>query len=310
MGRLHVPSPTLKPHPRLSTGGVPPIIPQISIQTTGSPPSSSPPERSYLFGNVATSMKEPDDDLNLARYLQGGRRHTLGATQNNTLITPEQLQRLRESTELSSSNAGSTTTNSVVNRLGGMLLDSSNLQQALSFGTVVDHSSQNNMSGASMHRHLQPSRARMGRRVSDGGPYLKAYQKYFMERRNPNLAQINSSSALNQGVSSDVGRAGSMKVLRQQSKAMQQVDMYGAQRQWLQPQNSHVSFLGLLPLRAYNLYMDCQISKLKYVYSIALCKTFPMMCLDLNSVIGRKFIKFGKTKGYSLTFFSENQLFW
>lgn len=244
MGRLHVPSPNLKPHPRLSTGGVPPIIPQISIQTTGSPPSSSPPERKYLFGNVATSIKEPDDemrDLNLARYLQGGRRHTLGATQNNTLITPEQLQRLRESTELSSSNTGSTTTNSVVNRLGGMLLDSSNLQQALSFSTVVDHSSQSNMSGASAHsKHLQP-RPRMGRRVSDGGPYLKAYQKYFMERRNPNLAQINSNNALNQGISGDVGRAGSMKALRQQSKAVQQGEAYGGQRQWLQPQNSHVS---------------------------------------------------------------------
>ncbi len=249
MGRLHVPSPTLKPHQRLSIGGVPPIIPQISIQTTDSPPSSSPPERNHLFSNIATSNKEPDEemtDLNLARYLQGGRRHTLGATQNTNLITPEQLQRLRESTELSSSNAGSTTTNSIMNRLGGMLLDSSNLQQAISFGTGVDHSSQSSMGGgAPVHRHLQPSRgARMGRRVSDGGPYLKAYQKYFMERRNPNLLpQINSSNAVNLPMSTDVGRTGSLRALRQQSKAgMQQGEAYGGQRQqWMQQQNSHVS---------------------------------------------------------------------
>lgn len=260
MGRLHVPSPTLKPHPRLSVGGVPPIIPQISIQNTDSPPSSSPPERNP-FNNIPTSIKESEEemkDLNLARYLQGGRRHTLGATQNTSLITPEQLQRLRESSELSSSKTGSIMTNSVMNRLGGMQLDSTNLQ-ALSFGTGMNHSSQSSM--APGHRHIQPSRPRMNRRVSDGGPYLKAYQKYFMEKRSPNLQQINSSNALNQQSSMvDVDWAGSMKALLQRSKGLQ-----GDQRQWL-PQNSHVS--------------SCMC-----VYGSATSCTYVLCDLSLNSIM-------------------------
>ena len=261
MGRLHVPSPTLKPHPRLSIGGVPPIIPQISIQTSDSPPSSSPSEKNP-FSNIPSSGKEPEDemkDLNLARYLQGGRRHTLGATQNTNLMTPEQMQRLRESTEISSSNAGSTTT-SVVNRLGGMLLDSSNLQQATSFGTGVDHSSQSSMGGQSMqYRHLQPSRAR-DRRVSDGGPYLRAFQKFYMEKRNPNLSQINRSNSVNRHGSTDVGRAGSVKGLLQQSKAVQG-EMYGGlpstQRHWAQQQqNTHVSTVGwMCSVHAVHVYL-------------------------------------------------------
>ena len=224
------------------------MIPQISVQTSDSPPSNSPMAKNP-FSNLSSSGKEPDEemkDLNLARYLKN-RRHTLGAAQNATLLTPEQLQRLRESTDLSSSQASNTLgsaagiTTSTVNGIGALLIsDSSNLQQAISFGAGVDHSSQSSVSGPS-HRHLQPSRARMGRRVSDGGPYLNAWQKYFMEKRTPNLSQINSSTSINRPENTDMSYSSSVKALLQQKTLLAQGETYGGlpstHRQWLQHNN-------------------------------------------------------------------------
>ena len=135
-----------------------------------------------------TLLKDP----NLARYLQKGRRHTLAAAHNYmyTVAQPDDLKRLRQISECSSSQASS--------RLGSssQIIDPPNsLQQALSCGVGVD--SQGSIKSLNAQTRLPiPSRLRMDRRVSDGGPYVAAY-RMFMEKRSPLLAQLNSANSIN-----------------------------------------------------------------------------------------------------------------
>ena len=86
--------------------------------------------------------------------------------------------------------------------------------------TGMDKSSQNNvggangMSGPMRHHYLMSKQVRMGRRVSDGGPYVAAY-KLYIEKRSPQLTQIRSNSNIDKADSGSVGLASSVKMLLQ-----------------------------------------------------------------------------------------------
>ena len=202
-GQLQIPpsTPQVTPRPRLSQSGVPQIIPQINIDPAETNESATSPKDPWnqLTFSVATTPETESDTLlrdpNLARYLQKGRRHTLAAAHNYTIAQPDDLKRLRQISECSSSQASS--------RLGSstQIIDPPNsLQQALSCGVGVD--SQGSIKSLNAQTRLPiPSRLRMDRRVSDGGPYVAAY-RMFMEKRNPLLAQLNSANSINRHDSS------------------------------------------------------------------------------------------------------------
>ena len=86
--------------------------------------------------------------------------------------------------------------------------------------------------GPANHYLHMPPKARMGRRVSDGGPYVAAY-KMFIEKRNPQLTQIRSNTNIEKSDSSSVS---SVKPLLQERKAS-----YGGlpnnRREWQQFKN-------------------------------------------------------------------------
>ena len=82
--------------------------------------------------------------------------------------------------------------------------------------SYVDNSSQNSVGGPTRHHYLHLNTARMGRRVSDGGPYVAAY-KLFIEKRNPQLTQIMSSNDV--GLDVSTSSTNSVKVLLQEKKA-------------------------------------------------------------------------------------------
>ena len=264
-------------HPRLSHSGVPSMIPQISIQNAGSQTSNSPPINPFQnpgMLQVDERREEAEEfmkDPNLARYLQHGRRHTLGAAHNHMFMAPEDLDKLRQISEHSSSQASdglglgsNSSTNCVTGVVGSTTLSS--LQQALSTGVpVINNSSQNNVNGPKRH-YIPPSRNRMERRMSDATPYATAYRLYI-EKRNPQLAQINSNSSVNREDSSSISSASSVKMLLQEKKAFGEV--YGglpAHRQWLQYKN-HVS---LCTLRACNYkyaYTSCTLYMLYIMHT-------------------------------------------
>ena len=235
-GQLLIPPNTPPIHrPRLSSSGIPPVVPHISIENSELNTSESSMPANNPFHNVppGESQEESDDymkDPTLARYLQHGRRHTLGAAHNYVLIQPDGL-RLRGINEGSSGNRLDSTNSQ-------FLQVSSGLQQTLSYSTGVDNSSQSSI-GSMSRQYLQPPRvSRMGRRASDGGPYATAY-KMYIEKRTPQLAQINSSSSIDR---SDSARAGSVKQLLEERKV--QTSHYGrltglptTHKQWLQYKN-------------------------------------------------------------------------
>ena len=101
------------------------------------------------------------------------------------------------------------------------------LQQALSCSTGVASSLQSSvgsMNAPNRHDLPIPTRSRMGRRVSDGGPYAAAY-KVFMERRSPLLAQLNSTNSIDRQDSSGLSGTNSVKKLLLEQRA--HVAQYG-----------------------------------------------------------------------------------
>ena len=204
-------------------------------------------------GDPQDESEEFMKDPNLARYLQHGRRHTLGAAHNHMLVPMDQLRKLREISEVSSSqtsNAG------IDGSIGGILQESgnitpvvisgsSNLQGALAHSsTGVNNSSQSSIPGFSNiipnRPHLYVPRNRMGRRSSDAAPYAAAY-RMFMEKRNPLLAHNNGSVSMErQDSTTSRSSTSSVKILLQEKKAFG--DVYGGlptthHKQWLQYKN-------------------------------------------------------------------------
>ena len=84
--------------------------------------------------------------------------------------------------------------------------------------------------GPLRHHYLQaPGGGRMGRRVSDGGPYVAAY-KLYIEKRNPQLTQIMSATNLDKAEGNNMSSSNSVRMLLQEKKA------YGGlpHRDWVQ----------------------------------------------------------------------------
>lgn len=248
-GQLKVPTHATS-HPRLSISGVPPVIPQISIQNTDSQTSTTPPKNP--FRNM-TSSEEPQDesedfmkDPNLARYLQHGRRHTLGAAHNHMLVPMDQLRKLRQINEVSSSQTSDALDGSMGTQGSGtvapVVIGSSSLQPSLAHSSSgVNNSSQNNMSGFNLPNrpYLHMPRSRMGRRLSDATPYAAAY-RLFIEKRNPLLANNGSISMERQDSTASRSSTSSVKLLLQEKKAFG--DAYGGlptthHKQWIQYKN-------------------------------------------------------------------------
>ncbi len=241
-------TPPLSRPPRLSSSGVSPVIPHISIETTDLGSSSeSSPQAKNPFHNVppGETQEESDDflrDPTLARYLRHGRRHTLGAAQHYAMISPDELNQLqlRQISECSSSQTsnglGSETSNSQ------FPAPPSTLHQALNFGAGVESSSQNSVESSKSHYLQIPAKQsrRDRRRASDGGPYAHAY-KLFLDMRNSQLSQINSTTDLdNHGHSGS--HTSSIKQLFEDKKA--QTMQYGnlpatgtTRNEWLQFKN-------------------------------------------------------------------------
>jgi len=102
-GQLSVSLPKpLNPHPRLSQSGLPPIIPQISIQKSDSKVLSGNHVNAVAAaaagalhggqeGEESGDGNLEETDPNLDRYLKHGRRHTLGAAHNT--IMAEDMRR-------------------------------------------------------------------------------------------------------------------------------------------------------------------------------------------------------------------------
>ena len=224
-GQLQIPpsAPQIVPHHRLSQSGISSAIPQISINNSEvDGPETSPtknPWHKLTFPEMAPQEESEAflKDPNLARYLQQGRRHTLAAAHNFALVPPEELKRLREISECSSSQ-----TSSGVGSCTQLLELPTTLQQALSCSTGVDSSLQSSvgsMNAPNRHYLPIPSRGpRLGRRVSDGGPYAAAY-KVFMERRSPLLAQLNSTNSIDRQDSSGLTGTNSVKRLLLEQRA-------------------------------------------------------------------------------------------
>lgn len=184
------------PHHRLSHSGV---LPVISVNTSDLSKSPTGPSQNHWChiptgdASGTASWNAYPSDPNLVRYLKLGRRHTLGAAQNHTLMTPSNLGHLREASECSSqtSNELSTESGTVTSPI-----ELGTLQNALSTGQAEAQYSQSGSSPSSRPSLLQPQlRSRMGRRASDGGPYAAVFRLY-LEKRMPQLAQINSQGFL------------------------------------------------------------------------------------------------------------------
>lgn len=195
-GQLHVSTavpPTCIPHHRLSQSGVLPVINVNTSELSKSPPGPSHDHWCHIPGDASgtATWNEYPNDPNLVRYLKLGRRHTLGAAQNHMLMTPSNLGHLREASECSSQTSNELSTENATPTEPGTL------QSALSTGQAEAHYSQSGTSPSSRPSLLQPQmRSRMGRRASDGGPYAAVFRLY-LEKRMPQLAQINSQGFLN-----------------------------------------------------------------------------------------------------------------
>jgi len=112
-------------------------------------------------------------------------------------------------------------------------------------------SSQNSVGGP-IRPHLHPSlanntRNRMGRRTSDGGPYVQGYRQ-FMEKRNLQLPEIKSNSNMKRSDSS-VSSTSSVKMLLMEKQLEKQA--YGglprSRKEWLQ----QVCGWGLLSIKSF-----------------------------------------------------------
>ena len=199
------------------------ILPVINLNPSDLRKSSIGPTQSQWHhmtsGDASSSAtwNAYPNDPNLIRYLKLGRRHTLGAAQNHMLIPPSDLGHLREASECSSQTSNGSAAN--VSATTSPHEVPLTLRSALASGHAESHSSQSGSSTLPRVAVLQPQiRARMGRRASDGGPYAAVF-RLFLEKRMPQLSQINSRGSLyNSGTLSS---ASSVKQLLQERKSQE-----------------------------------------------------------------------------------------
>ena len=183
-GQLQIPlrtTPSLSYHGRYST----PVVPQLNIDgTTGSRSRGLVPWQKLnvqqsLNPPTSTSSSDSMMDDNLARYLNQGRRHTLGTAHHMILIPQEDMNRLRKINESSSSQAssgfGSSNTNALIPQ-----------DHYIPPLANVDEGKASVGSLSSSKQYLQMPHRGSRRRASDGGHYLEAYRN-FLQKRNPGM---------------------------------------------------------------------------------------------------------------------------
>lgn len=188
-------------------------------------------------------------DLNLARYLKHGRRHTLGAAQNTELIPPEDMNQLRKINECSSSQASSGFGSSGTNPAGQL----ESLGPTLSTAGM-DDSSQSSVgslnSSSRQFLQLPHTHRNSRRRASDGGHYAHAY-RMFVEKRHPIRGQL---SAVHPPIeASTISSPNSVKkLLHEKIEADKRYGkLPGGNKQWLmyknQVQQQQLSVSGVNP---------------------------------------------------------------
>ena len=236
-GQLQIPtiSPSLpSTYHRFSTSCLPPpSVPQINIEAVDSLPGSSGivPQWQTLNAPVTLNPNESTEsnmDDNLERYLNLGRRHTLGAAHNVMLVPQEEMNRLRKINESSSSQAssgfGSVGTNPQIHP--EVLFK---LLPTLSTG--VDEKQIN----SSDRQHLQPPLHRSSRRRSSDGGHSTAAYRMYLEKKNPLYAQMS-------GISPNTTQESTSNSVRHMLQDKIETDKrYGrlpsAQKQWIQYKN-------------------------------------------------------------------------
>ena len=207
-GQLQLPltvNPALNIRGHRSTSSLPPSsVPQINIQGVESLSGSSgfvvPPWQtlnaplSRQKSSEGTSDTNMDD--NLQRYLNLGRRHTLGTAHNFMLIPQEDMNRLRKINESVSSQAssgfGSSGTNAQIHPEIPI-----SLVPTLSTG-IEDKAQMSIGSVNSANRqllHTPMTHRSSKRRASDGGHYAAAYRNFIEMRKNPMNAQVGQESS-------------------------------------------------------------------------------------------------------------------
>jgi hypothetical protein len=186
--------PSLSFHGRYSTN----TIPKINIDATTSnshgiipwqnlnPQNSNPP--------TSTSCSDSMIDDNLARYLNQGRRHTLGAAHHVLLVPTEEFNRLRKINESTSSQAssgfGSTNTN--------FLSTHEPFPSADNTLPTCDGTDNTDINNTTSSRQFLQLTYRSRRRASDGGHYLEAYRNFIHKRSNIHPQQVNMDTSNNQ----------------------------------------------------------------------------------------------------------------
>ena len=200
-------------------------------------PNQSPSESHTPWHHIPASASQRSDtwdeypnDPCLVRYLKLGRRHTLGAAQNHMLLPHNELGHLREASESSShaSNDAGSSNNASLLPLGTGLLQSSGQN-------VGQYSSSNASDTSSMLKTMMlqpPTRPRVGRRASDGGPYAAVFRLY-LERRMPQLAQINSQSSLRDNTSYSFSSSVKQLLLDKRSQEAQYIKQTPQSKEWL-----------------------------------------------------------------------------
>ncbi len=194
-GQLQLPLPinpafNLRGH--LSTGSIPPTsVPQINVQGVS---STSPAVPQWQTLNAHLSKTRNTDgscdiniDDNLQRYLNLGRRHTLGTAHNVMIIPQDDMNRLRKINESVSSQAssgfGSSGTNAQIHPEIPIsvvpTLSSTGLQEQVSIGSM------NSTSRTLLHLHPPTTHRSSKRRASDGGHYAAAYRTFIEMRKTP-----------------------------------------------------------------------------------------------------------------------------
>ncbi|CAI8051578.1 Serine/threonine-protein kinase SIK1 [Geodia barretti] len=220
------------PHHRLSHSAA---VPALNVNPSDFPTGQSQDQWQHMSARQppgSASWNEYPNDPNLVRYLKLGRRHTLGAAQNHMLIPPSDLGHLREASECSSQTSNDISIN--VSTAISPPHEPLSLRSALGGEQADAHSSQSGSSPLSRATLMQPQvRARMGRRASDGGPYAAVFRLY-LEKRMPQLAQINSRGSLCE--SATHSSTSSVKQLLQEKKSQEtQVGKQSTQsKEWLQ----------------------------------------------------------------------------
>lgn len=262
-GNLQIPSTTPPvPYPRLSQSGV---VPVINVSASDLVPSTSMPKNPWHhlpaggFSQTAGGWDEYPNDPTLARYLKLGRRHTLGAAQNHMLLPPSGLGHLREASECSSQTSDSVGTGSITNP-SPLDTDTQQNTHGSSHMDGLYQPPSTNTTSASARPFLQPPlRSRIGRRASDGGPYAAAFRLY-LERRTPQLAQINSQSSLQDSTS--LSSTSSVKQLLQERRVQEAAfgKLPSQPKEWTMYKDQvHVSSVHVYDIKYIYMYMNMHI---------------------------------------------------